>query len=318
LSDPAIGYFWGDDEYGLERAADRIAQRLAETGGVAPERHRLTGAEVTSARLEELVATAPLFGGGTLVVVTEPGPLARSAEGRQAITGMLERVAPGNGIVFLDATEGSRRKGDRRPALAEVVLGVGGEIGESRAPTEGRFAAWIEHRAADLGLRLERGASQELARRVGGLVREGDVDRRRMGLMAVAELEKLALLHAADGAGAGAPDGVATGPDGTATPGDEVSIDDVRALVPEAVPASGWAFLDAVARRPGGRAAAGHARCDPAARARGDAPSAAPRAHRRRRSAGRRCQCRIPGPGSASEPVSSRGPRRPGASLDGT
>ena len=71
------------------------------------------------------------------------------------------------------------------------------------------------------------GAAKELARRVGGFVREGDVDRQRQGALAVGELEKLALYR----------------------PFDPVSEDDVRALVAEVVPDSTWAFLDAVAER---------------------------------------------------------------------
>jgi DNA polymerase III delta subunit len=62
---------------------------------------------------------------------------------------------------------------------------------------------------------------------VGAFVREGDVDRRQQGRLAAAELGKLAL-YRLDA---------------------EVSADDVRALVPEIVPGSIWAFLDAIAIR---------------------------------------------------------------------
>jgi DNA polymerase III delta subunit len=58
-------------------------------------------------------------------------------------------------------------------------------------------------------------------------VREGDVDRRRQSELANGELEKLALYR----------------------PGGEVTRDDVAELVPEAIPGSMWAFLDAVAMR---------------------------------------------------------------------
>jgi competence protein ComEC len=224
----AIGYFWGDDGYGLERAADRLAERLATTTGVPPERRRTTGTEVTLGRLEEWVATAPLFGGGTLVTVSEPGPLLRSAADRAALEAVIAHVAPGNGIVFLDPLDGSgpgRRAGSE--ALKAAVAKAGGETAELRAPTEGRLATWIEARAAERGVHLGRGAAQELGTRVGGFVREGDVDRRRMGIVAVAELEKLALYRA----------------------GAEVTVEDVRTLVPEAIPASSWAFLDAIAER---------------------------------------------------------------------
>ena len=89
------------------------------------------------------------------------------------------------------------------------------------------MAYWIEERARELGVRLGRGAAQTLAERVGAFVREGDVDRRRQGELAVAELAKLGLYRVDR----------------------EVSADDVRALVAEAVPASSWAFLDAIGTR---------------------------------------------------------------------
>jgi hypothetical protein len=68
-----------------------------------------------------------------------------------------------------------------------------------------------------------------LAQRVGAHVRQGDVDRRRQSEMANAELEKLALYR----------------------PGGEATREDVAELVPEAIPGSVWAFLDAIAARRG-------------------------------------------------------------------
>lgn len=224
---PVLGCFWGDDGYGLERAADRLAERLSGGSGIPPERRRVDGATTSAAQLEEWVATAPLFGGGTLVTVTGPGPLVRSAADRAALEAVIGRLAPGNGLVFLDPTEGTGRRPAALEALRAAVVAAGGEAAELKAPTEGRLAAWVEQRAAERSIRLGRGAAQELATRVGGFVREGDVDRRRMGLLAVAELEKLGLYR----------------------PAAEVSVDDVRALVPEAIPASSWAFLDAVGER---------------------------------------------------------------------
>jgi DNA polymerase III delta subunit len=66
-----------------------------------------------------------------------------------------------------------------------------------------------------------------LARRVGGFVGEGDVDRQRQGSLAAAELEKLALYRQAS----------------------PITVADVRALVPEVIPDSTWAMLDAMAER---------------------------------------------------------------------
>ena len=75
-----------------------------------------------------------------------------------------------------------------------------------------------------------------------GFVREGDVDRRNQGRLAVMELEKLALRRAA----AASPDG-RPGSNGAA--GGPVTVEDVRDLVPEVVPGSIWGFVDAVGMR---------------------------------------------------------------------
>ncbi|HYM83219.1 MAG TPA: hypothetical protein VEY67_03600 [Candidatus Dormibacteraeota bacterium] len=222
-----LGVYWGDDEYELERAVDRLADRLA-IGGVPPDRARVDGGSTSTAAIAELVATAPLFGGGTLVVVWDPYPLMRSDAGVDATLGSLDAVAPGNGLAFVAALERPARVPPAYVArLRDRIRDLGGEASEHRAPTEGRLAAWIEARASERAIRLGRGAAQELATRIGGFVREGDVDRRRTGQLAVSELEKLALYR----------------------PGAEIAVADVDALVAEAVPTSSWAFLDAVGER---------------------------------------------------------------------
>jgi DNA polymerase III delta subunit len=88
-------------------------------------------------------------------------------------------------------------------------------------------------RAAELDVRLEPAAARLLSERVGGHVRESDVDRRRRTELANAELEKLALYR----------------------PGGIIDRADVEALVSESIPGSAWAFLDATAARDTAQAA---------------------------------------------------------------
>ncbi len=107
-------------------------------------------------------------------------------------------------------------------------------MNDSTRRAKARLAAWIDSEARDRGIRLATGAAKELAARIGGFVREGDADRRDQTRRATMELDKLALYR---------PD----------TP---IGIDDVAALVAEAVPGSAWAFADAVAERDGPRATA--------------------------------------------------------------
>lgn len=227
MSGGPVALFWGDDGYGIERAAEALGERIAAATGVPVQRWRTAASATDAAAIGERVATAPLFGGGTLAVVVEPGPLVRSREAREALFAVMSRVAPGNALVFLDPTDGSAKRTAALRALREAVAAAGGEVRELKAPKREQMTRWIEERARERGIRLGRGSAQELAERVGAFVREGDIDRRRMGLLAVAELEKLALYR----------------------PAGEVSPDDVRELVAEAVPASTWAFLDAVGFR---------------------------------------------------------------------
>jgi DNA polymerase III subunit delta len=225
-----IGYFWGDDGYGLDAAAAALGERVAGGPGVPPlTRWRTTGGATRASDIAERVATATLFGGGTLVIVEDAGPLLRSKADRAALEATLAMVAPGNGLVFLEPTGEARS--ERRPAalqgLQEAVEAAGGETARCAAPREGGMARWIAQRAEERGIRIEPAAAEVLGRRVGAFVREGDVDRRRQGQLAVMELEKLGL-YRLDG---------------------PVRREDVEALVVEAIPGSTWAFADAVALR---------------------------------------------------------------------
>jgi DNA polymerase III delta subunit len=225
----AIGYFWGDDGYGLDRAAAEIGDRLAASSGAPPQRWNVSGSEVSAARIGERVATGTLFGGGTLAVVSEPGPLLRSRDGREELAYALRMVAPGNGLVFIDSMDRLPKTLDQaRQAFATSIRAAGGKARALAAPNGGALVRWIEERARERSIGMGQGTAAEIARRLGGLVREGDVDRRRQGQLAVAEIEKLALLH---------------------IDGGDVTLEDVRALVPESVPGSAFAFLDALGER---------------------------------------------------------------------
>jgi DNA polymerase III delta subunit len=231
-SAPAVplAYYFGDDAWSLERAAEALARRVSGEVGPPLERWRAGGAATSAAVIGERVATGALFGGGTLAVVSDPAPLIRSKAAREELAAMFATLAPGNALVFLDPLDRFPKDGRLtadRAALAGAIETAGGEVRGFPAPTAGGMARWIEDRAAERGMRLDRGAAQALAERVGAFVREGDVDRRRQGQLAVQELDKLALYRL----------------------GEPVTAEDVRALVAEAVPASTWALLDAIAWR---------------------------------------------------------------------
>lgn len=226
LDSPVLAYFRGDDGWAVDRAVVAVAKELERTSGAAPDRWRVVGRETTPEAIAERVATAPMFGGGTLAVLTDPGPLLRSKAGREAVEKLLATVAPGNALVFVEVGDG-RKRAATLTNLEAAVKRAGGTGRAFTAPRAHELAGWVHARGRELGITLDDAASRELATRVGGYVTDGDVDRRSMSALAVSELEKLALYR---------PDGV-------------VTIDDVIALVPEVVPNSTWAFLDAVADR---------------------------------------------------------------------
>jgi len=229
-----LAYFFGDDDLELDRAAGRFGRALAGDGEPL-ERWDLLGSRNDAAtligELHGRVATPVMFGGGTMAVVANPGALAVRTEDRDALLELLALVAPGNALVFVEAAAtGAKEAGQKK--LAEAIRSAGGTVRRFESPKEGALAAWIDSEGRDRGVRFVSGAAKELATRIGGFVREGDAERRDQTRRATMELDKLALYR----------------------PDAPVSIEDVRALVAEAVPGSAWALADAVAERDGGRA----------------------------------------------------------------
>ena len=80
-------------------------------------RGTLDGAATQVAQLNERVATPVMFGGGTLAVVTGVGALARTTERRDELIATLGLVAPGNGLVFLEAA----KTGAKGPSPKKLV-----------------------------------------------------------------------------------------------------------------------------------------------------------------------------------------------------
>ncbi|HEX5824057.1 MAG TPA: DNA polymerase III subunit delta [Candidatus Limnocylindrales bacterium] len=231
-----LAYFFGDDDLMVNRAIGQFAVALAD-GGEPIERWDLRGSknDATSliGEIHGRVATPVMFGGGTIAVVANPGALAVKNEDRDALIALIPLVAPGNALVFVEAAQsGAKEPGQKK--LAEAIRTAGGAVRRFESPKEGALAAWIDSEARDRDVRLAPGAAKELATRIGGFVREGDAERRDQTRRAAMELDKLALYR----------------------PAALVSVDDVRALVAEAVPGSAWALADAVAERDGARAMA--------------------------------------------------------------
>lgn len=236
-----VAYFGGEDSYGIERAvrefaaalgADGVPLTLWRTGGddavgddaggsAGRRRDRLL------AEIEQRLGTAPLFGGGTLVVVRQPDALVREGTARTRLLVLIASVPPGNGLCLCDTSGGGGRPGAAAAVIRDAVVAAGGLVRDFPVPARERMDAWIVTRAGELDITMGRGAARLLAERVGAYVRESDVDRRRQTELVHQELQKLSLFR----------------------PGGTISREDIAELVPETVPGSAWAFLDAVGVR---------------------------------------------------------------------
>jgi len=248
---PALAYFWGEDAFGIEHAAELYAKELADEAGQPLDIWRTTadsdeggdGNGETGAgrkrsgrvleQIDQRTSSGTLFSAGTVVIVRQPAVLVREGQAREQLLGLLDGVAPGNALVFVDLIASGGKGPAHAGVLRDAVAERKGRVQEFPAPSRERMEGWIAIRSKELNATLAPGTARLLAERVGAFVREADVDRRRQTELANAELEKLALYR----------------------PSEPITPADVDALVTEAVPGSTWAFLDAVGSRRAAEAA---------------------------------------------------------------
>ena len=299
---PSVALLWGDDDLATARAVDGIAAAHAAGSGIPLDRWEVRGdagaATDLIGQVVERLSTPVMFGGGTMAVVNNVGPLLRRNDHREALFGAIGTLAPGNVICFVEATPSGTKVAPQK-RLADAITAAGGIVREFRSPKAGGLTAFIEAEARERKVALGVGAAKELATRIGGFVQEGDAERRSQTRIAATELEKLGLYR-----------------------GDRyVEVDDVRALVAEAIPNSVWALTDAVGERRVARASEMLDRLlDTTARA-GDPqrpPPADPRAARGGRpDGGRRGTARDRAGDEDRQRVPHAQPRCPGTCLVG-
>jgi len=239
-----IAYVWGDDEYAIERTVADFARRLGEEAGTPLERWDIrfekNRAAIQFEELLERLGTGVMFGGGTLSVAFNLVLAVTAKATRERLVATLKDLPPGNALVAVDLVDtGKVKRAGGAPvppqkAMAEALAGLGAALVMRESPKANGLTGWIAAQAGERGMALGPGAAKELADRIGGFVSEGDAERRYQTRTASMELDKLALYRE-------------TGP---------ITVDDVRALVAEAVPSSIWAFSDAVGERKVGPALA--------------------------------------------------------------
>ena len=182
---PVIAYYRGGDGFALDRAVAAIARRLEQETGAAPDRWRV------DRRRDERRPDRRARRHGPDVRRRDAWPWSRTPGRSSARRTRARRwsarcgvVAPGNALVFVEQGDAGSKRAAMLQALEAAVLKAGGEARAFAAPRAGELAGWLRNLATERGVTLDRDASEELARRVGGFVTEGDVDRQRQGALA--------------------------------------------------------------------------------------------------------------------------------------
>ena len=243
---PPLAYFWGDDASASMRGRPPRRRRWRAAGGTPLERWDRAGERNARRGPPRRAPRAARDRAHVRRRHAGRGDQRRRAHaaataGRDALLAAVGLLAPGNGLGRPrgDQVRASRIRPARRSPRRSAA---GGAIRQLKAPARGELAGWIETRGprARDHARAGRGAGAGDARRRLRRARATSSAGTR-GRDAVMELEKLALL-----------------PPGRAGHASTTS----RALVPEAVPGSMWAFVDAVGerQRAGARAARAPAR----------------------------------------------------------
>ena len=225
---PVLAYFRGDDGCDDGRGAStRSPRRL----GAEPARRPIAGARPaprpTPPRSASGSRRRPCSAAARSRSSSNPAPLLRSKADREALDPAIRTVAPGNALVFLEQGDG----GDEAVRGAPGPRGRRAQGGRRReglkAPRGRSWPAGSRAGADEREITLGPGAAKDLAQRIGGFVREGDVDRQRQGALAVGRAREARALPAFDPVGRGRRSGARR----------------------RGVPDSTWAFLDAVAER---------------------------------------------------------------------
>jgi DNA polymerase III delta subunit len=176
---------WGEDRAKIERTVARLIARVAEEGGLPPERFRAaeTGADAVVAACEVLA-----LGGPRLVVVD--GADDWKARDIPPLLEYLERPNPGTCLALVSSGPVAQKVGDAIGRVGRIL-----QSGPDPKAKRGERAKWfLEHAKAEVGRvggRIEAAAARRLVERV----MVDRTDARKLGITAMEisrEAEKLA------------------------------------------------------------------------------------------------------------------------------
>jgi DNA polymerase III subunit delta len=208
----------GDDDVRLDAWRSRLRARVAGEGSSASfellRDERLSGQAVAAA-----ISTLTLSVGSRYVLAD--GVERWKERDVKEVSSALASMPAGTVVVFIAA-------GKPPPGLAKAVEKAGGAVRTCDAPKPARYPEWVTERARELGVVLDRDATQLLIERVGE-----DEQRRPRQQRIVRELEKLATFAGAE---------------------HELHVQDVDALTASAVDTRIYDLADAVIERDPARA----------------------------------------------------------------
>jgi len=148
--------------------------RLGQQRG-SLNRHSLIGRKATPPQLEQLLAGVPLFGGNTVVIVTDIEKLPEKSQ--ELLPRLLKNLDKGTTFIATAV------KLDGRKAFAKALAAVSTVV-ETKEIYDNHLPAYIQSRFAVRGMTVEAAAVNEFARLVGNDC--GDIEN---------EVEKIAIVH---------------------------------------------------------------------------------------------------------------------------
>ncbi len=172
--DPAYSLI-GEDYYQRFLLTEKITKAKLGSGG-SLNKHSLIGRKATPQILEQLLAGVPLFGGATVVIVSDIDKLPEKSQ--EFVARSLKTLDPS--VLFI----GSAKKLDGRTSFAKALSSVGTVV-ETKEIYDNHLPPYVRSRFAARGMAIDEAAVTEFCRIVGSDC--GDIEN---------EVEKISIVHA--------------------------------------------------------------------------------------------------------------------------
>ena len=165
----------GEDYYQRFLLTEKISKAKLGNGG-SLNKHSLIGRKTTAQILEQLLAGVPLFGGNTVVIVSDVDKLPEKSQ--EFLTRSLKTLDPS--VLFI----GSAKKLDGRTAYAKALASASAIV-ETKELYDNALPGYVRSRFSARAMAIDEDALTEFCRLVGSDC--GDVEN---------EVEKISIVHA--------------------------------------------------------------------------------------------------------------------------